>query len=582
MHFLRNALTVVCLAAILALSATSVMTRVSATRTGALTAVPGGVNGGLIALTLRDQNGRLQIFTITPDGTNTKQLTFEGDNGRPDWSPDGCKIAFSSIRNGKAWVAAMDADGSNQKLLAEGFAPDWGPDGRQIAFSRPDDRQISQIWVVNADGTNTRQITQRNTNKIAPSWSPDGKQMVFILPKKPVSPTDPQPEIGIMNSDGTNERILTTEDRVNVRVNPDGSTTVCETANDANAPSWSPADNRIAFWSGIENQYGQIWVINSDGTGSKQLTEDCNHRNSDDPSWSPDGKKILFSTGRSGRNELWVMDADGENERKVSDIEAGPFPGRASWQPTTAVTGAVANVSAASYISTSLAPESIVSAFGSGFGASTLAAGATPLPTALAGATVKVRDSAGAERLAPLFFVSPTQINYQMPPGTANGAATITITSGDGSVSTGVSQITSVAPGLFTANANGQGIAAALALRVKADGAQSYEPVARFDPAQIRFAPIPIDLGPDLGNASDQVFLILFGTGIRLRSSLSAVSVKLGGVDAQTTFAGSLNGFVGLDQINARLSRSLIGRSEVDVALIVDGNPANIITASIK
>ncbi|HLQ25668.1 MAG TPA: hypothetical protein VK138_07240 [Acidiferrobacterales bacterium] len=78
---------------------------------------------------------------------------------------------------------------------------------------------------------------------------------------------------------------------------------------------------------------GQVWVINSDGTGSKQLTEDCSHRNSDDPSWSPDGKKILFSTGRSGRNELWVMDADGSNEKRISDIEAFPFPGRASWQP---------------------------------------------------------------------------------------------------------------------------------------------------------------------------------------------------------------------------------------------------------
>ena len=88
--------------------------------------------------------------------------------------------------------------------------------------------------------------------------------------------------------------------------------------------------------SGIENQYGQVWVINSDGTGSRQLTEDCNHRNSDDPSWSPDGKKILFSTGRSERNELWVMVADGENERKVSDIDAAPFLGRASWQPATA------------------------------------------------------------------------------------------------------------------------------------------------------------------------------------------------------------------------------------------------------
>ncbi|MCI0745222.1 MAG: hypothetical protein L0Y58_07445, partial [Verrucomicrobia subdivision 3 bacterium] len=295
-------------------------------------ASPSGVSGGLIALTLRDQNGKLQIFTITPDGTNKKQLTFEGENGRPDWSPDGRWITFISIRDGKAWVAVMDADGSNQQLLVEGAAPDWSPDGEQIAFSRPDERQIAQIWVVTADGSGVRQITQSDTSKVGPSWSPDGKEMVFILATNPGSPTDPQPEIGIMNSDGTNERILTTEDRTNT----DGRGTVCETANDANAPAWSPVDNRIAFWSGIENQYGQVWVINSDGTGSQQLTEDCSHRNSDDPSWSPDGTKILFSTGRSGRNELWVMDADGSNEKRLSDIDAGPFPGRASWQPVAA------------------------------------------------------------------------------------------------------------------------------------------------------------------------------------------------------------------------------------------------------
>jgi TolB protein len=288
---------------------------------------PIGVNGGLITLTLRDQNGKLQIFTITSDGTNKKQLTFDGDNGRPDWSPDGKQIVFNSIRNGKLWVAVMDADGSNQKLLTEGVAPDWSPDGKQIAFSRPVPPG-SEIWVINADGSGVRQITQSGTAKAGPSWSPDGKQMVFILPKNPISPTDPQPEIGIMDSDGTNERILTIADRINT----DGRGMVCETANDANAPAWSPVDNRITFWSGIENQYGQVWVINSDGTGSKQLTEDCSHRNSDDPSWSPDGKKILFSTGRSGRNELWVMDADGENEQKISDIDANPFPGRASWQ----------------------------------------------------------------------------------------------------------------------------------------------------------------------------------------------------------------------------------------------------------
>jgi TolB protein len=283
----------------------------------------------LIALTLRDQNGKLQIFTITPDGTNKTQLTFEGDNGRPDWSPDGRKITFNSMRDGKLWVAVMDADGSNQQLLVEGAAPDWSPDGQQIAFSRPDDNQIAQIWVINADGSGVRQITQGNTSKVGASWSPDGTEMVFILPKNPGSQTDPQPEIGIMNSDGTNVRILTIEDRTNT----DGNGAVCETANDANAPAWSPVDNRIAFWSGIETQYGQIWIIHSDGTASQQLTEDCSHRNSDDPSWSPDGKQILFSTGRSGRNELWIMDADGNDEKRISDIDAGPFPGRASWQP---------------------------------------------------------------------------------------------------------------------------------------------------------------------------------------------------------------------------------------------------------
>jgi uncharacterized protein (TIGR03437 family) len=118
-------------------------------------------------------------------------------------------------------------------------------------------------------------------------------------------------------------------------------------------------------------------------------------------------------------------------------------------------------------------------------------------------------------------------------------------------------------------------VAAALVLRVKANGSQSYEPVARFDQSQNRFVAAPIDLGPDLGNASDQVFLVAYGTGIRFRSSLGGVAAKVGGVDSQVLFAGAAAGFFGLDQVNVRLSRSLIGRGEVDFELTVDGQPAN-------
>jgi len=287
------------------------------------------VQGGRIAFTLRDADGLLQIFTANPDGSDKRELTFEGQNGLPDWSPDGTQIAFITVRSDGPYLAVMREDGANQRIFSRGgVAPDWSPDGHTLAFSKD-----SQIWVVNPDGSGERQVTSSATTKARPSWSPDARRLVFILVGNPGNPTDPQPQIGIVDADGVNERRLTVDDRTNVCAESDGGTRVLETAHDANAPAWSPVDDRIAFWSGIENHYGQVWTTNADGTDSRQLTEETKHSNNDDPSWSPDGTKILFSTGRSGQNEPWVMDADGRNEMRLFPIDAGPFPGRASWQP---------------------------------------------------------------------------------------------------------------------------------------------------------------------------------------------------------------------------------------------------------
>jgi TolB protein len=287
------------------------------------------VRGGVIAFGLRDVAGKMQIFTAKPDGTKLRQLTSEGQNGLADWSPDGRQLAFMAIRANGPSIGVMNADGSNPQLFAAGgVAPDWSPDGRLIAFSCG-----GQIWTMTCDGQEEHAITASSTFKVRPSWSPDGTQMVFIRVGNPSDPQDPQPQIGIMSSDGSNERILTVADRTNVCSEADGSTRVLETAHDANAPSWSPVDDRIAFWSGIENRYGQVWSIRADGTSSVELTHETRHSNNDDPSWSPDGTKILFSTGRSGLNELWVMDADGGNEMRLFPIDADPFPGRGAWQP---------------------------------------------------------------------------------------------------------------------------------------------------------------------------------------------------------------------------------------------------------
>jgi uncharacterized protein (TIGR03437 family) len=237
-----------------------------------------------------------------------------------------------------------------------------------------------------------------------------------------------------------------------------------------------------------------------------------------------------------------------------------------------------AHVSAASFTGTSVASESIVAAFGAALATRTEVASTVPLPTVLAGTTVRVRDSAGVERLASLFFVSAGQINYAIPMGAALGMSTITITSGDGAVSTATVTIERVAPGLFAANSTGQGVAAAQVVRVKADGTQITEQVAVFDSASGQFIAAPIDFGPP----GEELFLVLFGTGIRGRSNLVGVQLTVGGTSLEALFAGDQGSFIGLDQINARLLRSLAGRGQVNVVLLVDGKPANTLQLRIR
>jgi uncharacterized protein (TIGR03437 family) len=225
-----------------------------------------------------------------------------------------------------------------------------------------------------------------------------------------------------------------------------------------------------------------------------------------------------------------------------------------------------------------VAREGIAVGFGNNLATASLRAGALPPPMQLGGTTVKVSDNTGVERLAPLMFVSPTQVCYQVPRGAAAGTATVTITSGDGTVSTGVSLIHRVAPSLFTANGDGQGVAAAVLHRLKADGSSSEEPIASFSAEQNRFVPLPIDLGTPF----DRVTLVLSGTGIQFRSSLSAVTATIGGIYAEVISAEAQADSTGIDQVELLVPRILAGRGETDVLLTVDAQIANPVRVHIK
>ena len=234
------------------------------------------------------------------------------------------------------------------------------------------------------------------------------------------------------------------------------------------------------------------------------------------------------------------------------------------------------SVSGASFTSHENAQESIISLFGTNLATTTQVANATPLPTTLVGTRVLVRDSLGIERAAPLFFVSSTQINYQIPLGTETGLATINVNNNGAITARGTIQVVAVAPGIFSAASNGKDFAAAEIVRVKTNGQQSTEPVVRYDATQSKFVAVPIDFG------ADEIVLVLYATGARNRSDLKAVSATVGGLPMNVEYAGNQNQFVGLDQINIRLARSLIGRGEVELKLMMDGRPANVVKINVR
>jgi uncharacterized protein (TIGR03437 family) len=237
-------------------------------------------------------------------------------------------------------------------------------------------------------------------------------------------------------------------------------------------------------------------------------------------------------------------------ENGVVQIHNNPFP-------------SLVPASAASYYWTVLPKESIAAVFGSNLTDSTVNAGSTPLPFMLAGLSVKAIDSKNAESNVPLFFVSPSQINLQIPEGLASGPASLILTKSDGSTSFGDFYVPeyNLSPGLFSANADGQGVASASILRIQQGNIQSYEPIAHWDATQNKFVTTPIDLGPP----SDRVYLILYGTG--MRGPDAGYIVQVGSITLSPEYVGSQGTFLGLDQINVLLPRSLAGSGEVNVQL---------------
>jgi len=217
------------------------------------------------------------------------------------------------------------------------------------------------------------------------------------------------------------------------------------------------------------------------------------------------------------------------------------------------------------------APESWVAVFGERLASQLAVANFVPFPASLGGTSVVVIDSDGVQHSAPLQFVSSDQINFLAPADASLGAATVRVIREDGGATSAGVRIEKVAPGLFSMNASGSGVAAGFAVRVKADGSQLSEPLFRFDEAGGRFEAAPIEFGPE----EESLFLVLFGTGLRGHSGLN-LALTLNGQPMPISFAGPQSEFAGLDQLNAGpLPTTLAGTGIIQVRLSAGDSISN-------
>lgn len=228
--------------------------------------------------------------------------------------------------------------------------------------------------------------------------------------------------------------------------------------------------------------------------------------------------------------------------------------------------------------------DSLASVYGDRLATKTDTATSLPWPTALGDMPgVQITDSALKMQPVQLIYVSPSQMNIRIPADTATGPASLSfpvtgLLLGQGTAALRIVplEIHKVAPAIFSVNGSGTGIAAASALRVF-PGSQLTSPVPVYQcNAKADCTAVPIDTGLDT-----PVFLSLYGTGIRGASSLSGVTVTIGGIKVSPTYAGPQNQTPGLDQVNVPLPLTLRGKGLVDITVTADGVASNVVQVSI-
>ncbi|HRE49051.1 MAG TPA: hypothetical protein PLD47_15085 [Aggregatilineales bacterium] len=267
--------------------------------------------------TLPPLAGYRLVYSLEREGVSSTRIV-NGDGSRdstltdrflanPSYSPDGRKIAYTTIADGSEQIAVANADGSEEVILTKVQSsrvrsPAWSPDGKRIAFVASD-FENDQIYLMNADGTNVIRYVSTPYADIDPAFSPDGKTLVFTSDTTgrqsfqifalPVENDTPQAKpVALTNSGGQNTR-----------------------------PVFSPDGRTIAFISTRSRSLAKIYLMRADGSDERPLLVEDGNASNADPAWSPDGLYLAYASNRNGgQYQLFIVPvATGRNAQQVTN-----------------------------------------------------------------------------------------------------------------------------------------------------------------------------------------------------------------------------------------------------------------------
>ncbi|HEY3449205.1 MAG TPA: Tol-Pal system beta propeller repeat protein TolB [Myxococcales bacterium] len=239
-----------------------------------------------------------QVFVSDWDGQNARQITLSSLNLLPAWSADGTRLIYTGYGSGTPDLWSFDFRTTKASLIFHRSSAlvtggCYSQDGRRIAFAMSEDDGNSHLWLADANGENAKRLTDGFGINSSPTFSPDGKQLAFVSNRAGT------PQIYVMPAEGGPAKRLTFQGNYN------------------QTPDWSPRGDLIVFTARDERNVFDIFTVDAATGKIARLTQD--QGNNEEPTFSPNGRLIAFTSTRAGSGQLFVMSADGNFQRQMTN-----------------------------------------------------------------------------------------------------------------------------------------------------------------------------------------------------------------------------------------------------------------------